>query len=295
MNKPYPFDELKKLIEEAVAIDIFLPAEPKFDQVAAALALRLALSKRGKSATVVSVAPMVVDFSHLVGVESVKPRVESGKDLVVSLNYPLEQIEKVSYNDDGGRLNLVVQPKEGAPKIEQNQMSFSYQGNTKSVPMVIGIDSPGRLGSLAAQVDLKEAINLDLLPNNPRFGTLNLIDPGASSFSEMAVALISGLNYAFDQDIANNLFLGMQKVTNNFVADNVTADTFEAAAICLRWGAKRNPGFSPVKKPIFEKNQLPIKGKPFLPEKPPENSLKKPDAGPSPDWLEPKIFKSSNV
>jgi len=300
MNKAYSFGEVKGLLDQTQAVEIFLPPNPKFDQVAAALALKLALVKIDKPTSVSSPSPMIVEFSHLVGVDTIGKKATGGKDLVVTLNYPLDQIEKVSYNDEGGRLNLVIQPKENAPRVEKDQLSFTYQGGGKDLQITVGVDNPSRLSQLGGQVDFKKTINLDNSPNNSQYGQLNLADTNASSCSEIAVALISGLGLPTDPDIANNLYLGLKEATRNFSTDNVGADTFEAASICLRWGARQTTATTFVSKPVFEKTQTPSRpksapsGKSAGPTKssppPPPNSN-----SPSPDWLEPKIFKSSNI
>jgi len=302
MNKPYPFEELKKLLEQNSAVEIYVPTDPSFDQMAAALALRLVLGKMGKAVSVISPTPMTVEFSHLVGVDLVGQKSEGGRDLIITFNYPLEQIEKVSYNDEGGKLNLVVQPKADAPRVEKDQLNYSYQGGSRGLPILLGIDDPYRLGSAANQVDFSQAVNIATFTSSSS-GRLNIFDPEASCYCEMMVGLISGLGLAFDQDTANNLFLGLDKATNSFMAENSGPDTFEAAAVCLRWGAKR-PVKSPVSQPFFEKTPV-FEKKPAIikPKNEPLQSpklAKKPadpvnSNSPSPDWFEPKIFKSSNA
>jgi hypothetical protein len=297
MNKSYPFGELKNLLDQSQALEIFLPVNPKFDQVAAALALKLALTKKGKPASVLSASPMIVEFSHLVGVDTIGEKVGNGRDLVISFNYPLDQIEKVSYNDEGGRLNLVVQSKEGVPKIEKDQLIFSYQGGEKGLQVTVGVDNPSRLGQLGNQLDFNRTVNVDNSPNNSHYGKINVVDADSSSCSEMAVALISGLGLPVDQDVANNLYLGLKESTGNFTTGNVGADTFEAASLCLRWGAK-GPTGAVIQKPVFGKTQIQPKSRQPQPGKFMGGSPKPPpqdNSAPSPDWLEPKIFKSSNI
>jgi len=305
MNKPYPFEELKKLLAENSAVEIYVPTDPNFDQMAAALALRLVLGKFGKSVSVISSSPMTVEFSHLVGVDLVGQKSDGGKDLMITLNYSLDQIEKVSYNDDGGKLNLVVQPKINAPRVEKDQLDFSYQGGNKGLPILLGVDDPYRLGSLSNQVDFTQAVNITTSPNS-LLGKLNIVDPEASSYSEIIVGIISGLGLAFNEDAANNLFLGLDKATNSFLSENSGPDTFEAAAVCLRWGAKK-PLKEPVKTPFFEKSPAIDRAQPVAkprveeyqspkfprkPDKPEEQANRN---SPSPDWFEPKIFKSSKT
>lgn len=279
MNKNYPFAEFQNLVNQAQSISIFLSDNPKFDQVAAALALKLTLEKGGKAVSVLSVAPMRVEFSHLVGVDAVTAKNNTGKDLVISLNYPLDQIEKVSYNDEGGKLNLVVQSKERAPRVEKEQLNFNYQGGKNGLQIALGAENPSRLGLIANQLETQNLINIDNSSINSQFGKLNIVDTAASCCSEMMVAIITNLNLATDEDIANNLFLGLEEATLKFSSASASADTFEAAAACLRWGAKRSVGFTPPQ---------PVPPRPQFTKPKPVNS-------PSADWLAPKIFRSSNV
>jgi hypothetical protein len=138
---------------------------------------------------------------------------------------------------------------------------------------------------------------VDNSPNNSHYGKINVVDADSSSCSEMAVALISGLGLPVDQDVANNLYLGLKESTGNFTTGNVGADTFEAASLCLRWGAK-GPTGAVIQKPVFGKTQIQPKSRQPQPGKFMGGSPKPPpqdNSAPSPDWLEPKIFKSSNI
>lgn len=290
MMKSYPFEEIKNLISQSQSVAVFLSDNPKYEQIAAALALKLVLEKGGQATSVYSAAPMRVEFNRLVGVEGIASQINNeGRDLVISLEYPLDQIEKVSYNDDGGKLNLVVQSKEGSPRVEKNQIHSAYQGGQKSLAITIGVEDLSRLGSIAGQIETQNLINIDNSSRNSQFGRLNILDSGSSSCSEMMVAIISNLNLATDEDIANNLYQGLENATNKFSSGNVSADTFEAAAICLRWGAKKSVGFTPQPpKTPYEEKFRPAVAKPQF-------SQPKTTENPSPDWLAPKIFKGSNV
>lgn len=301
MNKSYSFTELKSLFTSVTEVKIFLPLNPDFDKVAAALALRLALIKQGKAVAVFSPTPMTVEFNRLVGVETIGENINSGRDLIISFNYPLEQIEKVSYNDDGGKLNLVVQPKERAPRPEKDQLIFSYQGGNKALPIMIGSGNLAIFGKLMDQIDLNEAVVISKT-NEGISCKLPVIDEETSGFSEVVTGIISGLGWALDQDIANNLYQGLNKATNNFTSEAAGPETFEAIAVCLRWGAQRNLAREPVTaQPVFNKTGPAFQPKATFPTPQKINPLpskesKAPPAGSQPsDWFEPKIFKSSNI
>jgi len=299
MNKNYPVSQFKNLLDQNSAAIIYLIQNPDFDQVAAALGLKLALEKQGKSVSVLSSASMLVEFSQLVGIDTIGQKNESGRNLVISLDYPLDQIEKVSYNDEGGKLNLVVEPKAGAPKVEKNQASFSYEGQANNLQIILGASDLSQLGDLAARVNNQNIVSIVRSGTRSLPGSLEILDQEASSYSEIIVGLLSGLNFAVDEDIASNLFLGLKRATGNFNQETVTAETFEAAAACFRWGAKQSFSFNLSSKvPISEEKPIPLKPRQANPEqagKQDKAQSQAPVSAPSPDWLEPKIFKSSKI
>lgn len=265
MIKPLPFIELGSLLTPAQNILVTLPKNLTFDQTAAGLALFLSLQKTGKQVSVLASDQMTVDFSHLVGVDKVTSEL-GGQDLVLALDVPIESIEKVSSNEDGGKLNLVIQTKPNYPPLSREKVVFSSARATGDLIFVVGASKLEDLGQIyeenVALLRVKPIVNIDCRADNNQFGHLNFIDPGASSCSEIVVSLIENLGLPVDEDIGGNLLLGLERATDNFQNPLVTARTFEAAAFCLRAGARKNEVNSSV---------------------------------PSPDWLEPKIYKGSTL
>lgn len=278
MNKNYPFGEIQKLLGPAQNILICLPKSVTLDQTAAGLALFLSWQKAGKKTSIVCPEPMMVGFSHLIGLDKVTEKMGGG-NLVLTIKAPIADIEKVSTSDDGQYLNLIVTPKTGTPPITKEQIIFAQSGGAADLILTLGARKLEGLGKIylenQAPFREKPVINIDNTLQNANFGRLNLVDPQASSCSEMVVAIISSLSLPCDEDIASNLIQGIEEATGHFQNPNVSADTFEAMAFCLRQGGKRGSAPSPeteVKKP----------------------EEKKPLAAPS-DWLEPKIYKGSTL
>ena len=104
--KNYNVTEIKNLVNNAKSALVCIP-QLNIDSIGAGLALALSLKKAGKDVKVYCPQKTDQNYSKLSGLELLTDNFVSS-DLVVSLNYPLDQIEQVSYNDDGGRLNLVV-------------------------------------------------------------------------------------------------------------------------------------------------------------------------------------------
>lgn len=285
MNKVYPFDELQTLLNPAQNILVLLPNGANFDQIAAGLALSLSLGKAGKQVSVLSAEEMRVEFSHLVGVDKITSQASSG-DLILTVDVPIENVEKVSSQDDGSRLCLVVKSKAGFPPITKEQIIFEQGSAAADLLFVIEARKLESLGKLYQEnqnlFQEKPLISVSHYPKAEALGKINIIDPAASCACEIVAGFLSGLNLPLDEDIAGNLLLGLRQATGNFQSPATTAETFEAAAFCARYQTRTvGKGEIPPKKgeeiPAMEA---------VTPEEPPT---------PSPDWFEPKIYKGSTL
>lgn len=268
MNKPYPFGDISAALGTSQNAALLLPKEANFDLVAAALGLFLSLEKSGKAAAIAANFPLTVEFSHLVGLDRIGKEINQGRDLVISLDYPLDKIEKVSYNDDGGSLNLVIQPKSQSPVISPDKIKFKTAGEGTNFFFLFGGQGLESFGELISAETLqgKDSLSISREAVSP-LGKIAITDNQASSYSEIIAALLASLSLPWDQDIAQNLYLGLIGATANFTSSAVGADTFEAAAILLRAGAKKEG-----------------------------EEVKKTEKAPlSSDWLEPKIYRGATL
>lgn len=269
MNQNLDLSELQQLLSPAKSILVAIPKNLNLDKVAASLSLSLSLVKSGKVTTIVCPQPMTVEFSQLVGVDKVTDKT-GGKNLVISFDYVKDSIEKVSYNVEGNKFNLVIQPKAGFPLLDTKNVKFSYSGADSELIFVIGAQKLEDLGKLYEKeknlYTEKSVVNIDHHPQNTRFGKINIFNPQASSCSEIIALVLKTLNFPLDEDIATNLLIGLKSATNNFQSPNISATTFETAAFCLRAGARRME----VSKPPKEKKETT-----------------------SSDWLVPKIYKGN--
>ncbi len=87
-------------------------------------------------------------------------------------------------------------------------------------------------GLVAEDVD----INIDHHPDNPRFGKLCWVEPGAAAVGEMLCSLIPSLGCSMGRNIALPLYVAMVTDTGGFSYSNTTAETLKAAAALLESG-----------------------------------------------------------
>lgn len=213
-------------ITSASAVAIYLPAEPSFPLVAAGLGLYLSLKSKGTSVDIVCPTPMTVAMNRLVGVDQIKTELP-GRNLVISFDYVKDSIEKVSYNVENGKFNLLVQPKPGHQPLSADNVGFNLAGNSADLVVLVGNASPP-----------------DANQNLP---TISLIQNDSRSLAAETAALLGEANLPLDQDIAGNLLQGLADETGRFAS--ATADDFASAANLARHGAvlSQTPVYSAAK------------------------------------------------
>lgn len=303
----------KEMVNTSKEIVIVTHGNPTMDSMGGSLSLMLGLISLGKKATVVCPDPMTVKVSSFVGVDRVVKDFGK-KNFVISLDYEDGSIEKVSYNIEGKKFNLVVEHRPGFELFSADKVQYAYQG--VSADLIISVDtlSLSDLGQVYAlqkeTFEKNSIINVDFHKDNANYGVLNLVDPGASSTTELVAELLATLGVKLTTDIATNLLNAIYEATNNFQNANVTSMAFEVASVCLKAGALRfgiaTDSVRTSEEPkVFVGNQ-PIPVSPSLP-KPPTLSVEpvssipvEPEPSPKPasppsDWLKPKIFKSSSL
>jgi len=337
MDYETALQKAKSMVAAAKEIVVVTRANPTMDSMGGSLALMLGVVSLGKKATVICPDPMTVGLSSFVGADKVS-RGFGKKNFVISLDYVDGSIEKVSYNIEGKKFNLVIEHRPGFEPISAEKVQYDYQG--ASADLIISVDTLnfGQLGDVYEKnKDLfagKQIINVDFHDANSNYGAINLVDPGASSSSELVAELLATLGVKLTTDIATNLLNAIYDATNNFQNTNVTSMAFEVASVCLKAGAKRfgapdrkapqqtaktqavpveeqpkvfvnNQPVSPQDKQQKDESQNPVlsSGAPtqepaaLSKEHKPEPKVTETGAPATPpsDWLKPKIFKSSSL
>ncbi|MFA5827830.1 MAG: hypothetical protein WC841_00505 [Candidatus Shapirobacteria bacterium] len=241
--KNYNVSYIKDLLNSAKTALIVVP-QISVDSVGSALALAIALKQKNITTKVYSPQKTDNNYSKLSGLELLTDTFSSS-DLVVSLDYPLDQIEQVSYNDDGGRLNLVVKTKANSPKVENDKIIVNNQSTAADICFMLGDET-----LLGPNTSITNKGNwVFISPSNiaKSWAKASLIDPDAP-FSEIFTFLLPMLDLALDQDSGKNLLIGLRVATQSFSV-NVSPETFEAGAICLRATQPVSNGPNPIVNP----------------------------------------------
>lgn len=234
--KTYNVTPIKTLLSGAKTAFIAIP-ELSLDSLGAALAFALSLKESGLNVQVFSSQKTDTNYSKLSGLDLLSDAYNAN-DLIVSLNYPQDNIESVSYNEDGGRLNLVVKVKTNAPKIEREQLIINNQSSLADINFIFGDET--KLGKDANIVDRGNWVRISPMVGEKTWAKSSVVDADAP-YSEIMSFLIPMLELPFHFESAKDLLIGLRVATQSFSV-NVSPETFEAGAACLR-ATQTNPTF----------------------------------------------------
>lgn len=244
LDNQYP--QILKVLEDKKSFIIVMPASASTDAQASAASLYLALSKAGKQVSLVC-EKLPTKEADIIALEKFGTdlQAQGGDTLTMSFPYVEGAVDKVSYDIEGDRFKLVIQPKAGFPKLDPKKVAFGYTGGKIDVIVTVETARLEALGKLYTDNTDKfsgvDIINIDRRFNNAQFGTINVVEKQSSSIAEVALSIITYLKIELDHDIATNLYTGLVYATNNFTAYSVNADTFEIASRLLRAGALKKP------------------------------------------------------
>lgn len=238
-------NEIKNQLVQAKKVVIVSPAAINIDKLAASLALFIGLRQSGKDVSVITEGTLKVGHSNLYGVGEVKQTLPpvSGGDLTLTLEGVVDNqgkvlaLEKLDWYPEANNLNLVFHVLPGQ-KFEPTRIDSKFSGASFDLIFVIGANNLSELGNVYVQnTEIFNKSFVVSIDNNGNFGKANVVDPNASSISEMMTHIISGLGLAFDADIASNLVAGIYDATQNLTV-NLKPDTFMALGFVTQQGGK---------------------------------------------------------
>ncbi len=293
---------LQSLINPMKRALIVLPENPSYDAIAASLSLYLSLTQKGKEVIVASPSKITVSIGDLFAVDKISDALgQKGKNLIISFPYVEGSIEKVSYNIQNDKFNLVIEPRGEGTTIDKNRIEFLRGGEgSDNFDMVFYVDVNstqvlGKLSQTIAQLSDQKPSVCFSTENSELNTTIRFGSSHNGSISEVMALVLLRIGLPFDHDISDNLLKAMKQKTNNFT-QNVVPDTFEAAAICMRKQQKPQQEGQQLQRNVQQPSsngqtiQIPTKNQ----SQPIQQVNQQQSQKAPPDWLKPKIFRSSD-
>jgi hypothetical protein len=237
-----PKQQTSEAIRQADKILVTAGQNPSIDQVTAVLGLTLVLRKLGKKVTGM-VSENVPSMLSFLPVDQLDKNLNGTREFIVKLDLSRgAEPDSVRYTVADGKLNLHVMPFKGG--WTQDDVSFAHGVPKFDIAIVLGVPSRNRLDRVFTQnAGLFESIpiiNIDFHRVNENYGAVNLIEPTASSLSEILVALAESLqNGLIDESIATVLLTGIMASTDRFTAIHTTSKSLTVGAQLMAAGAKQ--------------------------------------------------------
>lgn len=221
--------QIKELLQHARRVLLTTHGQGSLDGLAATLGLADSIKTFGREVIITSANP-VDTAANLAGADKFSQALAS-KSLTISLDYQPGSIEKVSYGTEGNKFNLVITPSKGHNFSPEN-VNYAYSGSDYDLVFVLDTADLALLGSIYESEgetwQRLPVINIDRHSANTQYGKVNVLDPEASSTSEIVARLISAAKLPLTKDGAELLLRGIKEATGNF--GNAGPGSFERAA-----------------------------------------------------------------
>ena len=236
-----PKQQAVELINRSNQI-LIVPSRPDGDSIVSSLALLQVLTKLGKTVTLGVLDPVSQTYRFLPKVEDIATDINGMRDFVITLDSPNASADRLSYNFDEGKLNIIITPKSGRYRPEDvvfTQGQFKY--DTVIVLDAADLHQLGlaydRYPTLFQEIPI---INIDHHASNAYFGSVNLVDLTATSTAEILIGLIEALGVnLIDPGVATCLLTGIIADTGSFQNANTTPKSLTVAAQLVGFGAQQ--------------------------------------------------------
>ncbi|HEV2403182.1 MAG TPA: hypothetical protein VGS08_03195 [Candidatus Saccharimonadales bacterium] len=226
-------------IKQANNVLVTVSANPSVDQLAACMALALALNKLKKHATAVfsGAVPSTIEF--LQPEKTLEKTTDSLRDFIIALDK--SKADKLRYKIEDKVVKIFITPYRTS--IGEKDLQFSEGDFNVDVVVALGVHR---------QADLDQAITahgrilhdatviaINTQPNS-ELGSINVVDQKASSLSEITVELLDLIDKRLvDNQIATALLTGIVAETDRFRNAKTTPKTMSVSAELLAAGANQ--------------------------------------------------------
>ncbi|NCF74883.1 MAG: hypothetical protein GWO87_00125 [Xanthomonadaceae bacterium] len=237
-------EQIFAAVEKSANILIVFRKDYNGDAIGSALSLFYFLKNIGKSVDVICDEFKIKDkFKFLNYTENIKSDFQRDKNFIISLDTSKIKVASLRYEKKEDFLDIIIEPKNGyfsKKDVIIKEPELKYD-------LIFVINSPD-LESLGEIFENNTnffynttIINIDHLPNNERFGQINLVELTASSTAEIIFFLLKENkdNININEKIADLLLTGIIDSTNSFKSTSVTAQTLIVVSELISLGAHR--------------------------------------------------------
>lgn len=226
-------------LKQANNILVTVSNSPSVDQLAACIGLTLALNKAGKHATAVFSGNIPSTLEFLQPEKTIEKNTDSLQDFIIALDK--SKADKLRYKVEDRVVKIFITPYRSS--INQNDLEFSQGDFNVDAVLAIGVHSQGELDHVITAHGriLHDAtvMCVNIAPGGD-LGSINWLEPAASSLSELSVHIINGLDQKLiDGQIATAFLTGIVAETDRFSNQRTAPQTMSVSAQLMAAGANQ--------------------------------------------------------
>lgn len=237
-------------LQQANNILVTVSNNPSVDQLSACIGLTLALNKTGKHATAVfsGNTPSTIEF--LQPEQTLEKNTDSLRDFIIALDK--SKADKLRYKVEDRMVKIFITPYRTS--ISNKDLEFSQGDFNVDVVVALGVHN---------QQDLDQAItshgrilhdatvmSVNVMPG-AELGSVNWVDPNASSLSELGVQIVDALDKKLmDGQIATAMLTGIIAETERFSNQKTSPQTMSISAELMASGANQQLVSTKLQEPV---------------------------------------------
>ncbi len=231
--------QLIDTLQSSTNILVTVSSNPSVDQLAACVALTIALNKLDKHATAVfsGEIPETIDF--LKPEDTIEKNTDSLRDFIIALDKT--KADKLRYKVEDKVVKIFITPYRTS--ITSDDLNFSQGDFNVDAVLALGVREQQQLDQAITAHGriLHDATVLGIHnQTGSELGSINWIDTNASSLSELAAMLLKQLDKkVMDEQIATALLTGIVASTDRFRNENTSAATMSVSADLMAAGANQ--------------------------------------------------------
>lgn len=233
--------QVQDRLSQAQNVHIIAVEKSGFDGLASALSLYLSIKKLGKNVSINAKAPTVGDARMLYAVDKIGNKQEDKKNLVITIDNAVKNVDKVTYYLEGTQLRIVVHAFPQSDGISTEEITFDRAQVKPDLLFAIGYESPEQLKTdLVREQEIDSSlytISISNTDSTKKFAQINIHDPQTTCLSELMAIFIQEMALPLNEDIAFNLYSGVATSTQMFSPRLVSQTTFQIAGWLIKFGA----------------------------------------------------------
>lgn len=236
-----PKQQTVELIKQANHILLVTGREPNNDQLAAMVALDLVLQRAGKQVSAIVTGEMP-KARQILDVRGISRDLTGIRDFIIRLDTTGVEVDKLRYETNQNNLEVIISPFSG--NFTKENATFDYGAFKFDLVVVIGCSQISRIDKILEDnptiFDGLHLVNIDNHSSNENYGSVNFVDPQASSVCEMLVGVMESVAQGMiDYHVATAVLTGIMAATKGFTGTNTTAKSLTIAAQMMSGGAKQ--------------------------------------------------------